>query len=169
MPVRDDRTFFEFLVLESAQAGLSWSTILAKRAGYRRLFAEFDPTVVASFSPERIEALLADSAIVRNRARVVAAVNNAAQFLRIQREFGSFDAYVWQFVDGRPVENRWLSLAEVPSRTARSDSMSRDLKARGFRFLGSTTCYAFMQATGMVNDHIAGCFRHEACRSLALA
>ena len=166
VPVHDDRVFFEFLVLEGAQAGLSWSTILAKRDGYRRLFAQFDPAAVAGFSAERIEALLTDPAIVRNRAKVAATVGNAGQFLRIQEEFGSFDRYIWRFVEGSPVQHRWRALHEVPSRTAQSDAMSRDLRARGFKFVGTTICYALMQATGLVNDHTTGCFRHAACRLL---
>lgn len=159
VPVHDDRVLFEFLVLEGAQAGLSWSTILNKRANYRRLFAEFDPARVARFTPARVERLLADPGIVRNRLKIEGTVRNARAFLAVQQEFGSFDAYVWRFVDGRPLQSRWQTLREVPARTAVSDTLSKDLKRRGFTFVGSTIMYAFMQATGLVNDHLAGCFR----------
>jgi DNA-3-methyladenine glycosylase I len=161
VPVHDDRVLFEFLVLEGAQAGLSWSTILRKRGNYRRLFAGFDPARVARFTPARVERLLADPGIVRNRLKVEGTVRNARAFLAVQREFGSFDAYVWRFVDGRPLQSRWRTLGEVPARTAVSDALSKDLKRRGFTFVGSTIMYAFMQATGLVNDHLAGCFRRR--------
>jgi DNA-3-methyladenine glycosylase I len=161
VPVHDDRVLFEFLVLEGAQAGLSWSTILTKRANYRRLFADFDAARVARFTPARVERLLADPGIVRNRLKVEGTVRNARAFLAVQQEFGSFDAYVWQFVDGRPLQSRWRTLREVPARTALSDALSKDLKRRGFTFVGSTIMYAFMQATGLVNDHLAGCFRRR--------
>jgi DNA-3-methyladenine glycosylase I len=161
VPAHDDRRLFEFLTLEGAQAGLSWSTILRKRAGYRAAFADFDPVQVARFAPATIEALVADPAIVRNRLKIAATVDNARAFLRVQEEFGSFDAYVWRFVEGRPVVNHWRSPAEVPAKTAVSDTLSRDLATRGFRFVGSTIMYAFMQATGMVNDHTVDCFRHR--------
>lgn len=161
VPVHDDRVLFEFLVLEGAQAGLSWSTILKKRGNYRRLFAGFDPARVARFTPARIERLLADPGIVRNRLKVEGAVRNARAFLAVQREFGSFDAYVWRFVDGRPLQSRCRTLREVPARTAISDALAKDLKRRGFTFVGSTIMYAFMQATGLVNDHLAGCFRRR--------
>lgn len=161
VPVHDDRLLFEFLVLEGAQAGLSWITILRKRENYRRAFDEFDPHKVARYSEARIEKLLQDPGIVRNRLKVNAAVTNARAFLETQAEFGSFDRYIWQFVDGRPIRNRWRSLSEVPAKTAESDAMSKDLVRRGFKFVGSTICYAHMQATGMVNDHTVDCFRHR--------
>jgi len=160
VPVHDDRVLFEFLILEGAQAGLSWSTILAKRENYRRLFADFDPIKVARFSEKKIEALLLDPGIVRNRLKVNAAMVNAKAFLAVQKEFGSFDAYIWSFVGGKPKRNKWKAMSEVPAKTAESDAMSKDLAKRGFKFVGSTICYAFMQATGMVNDHIVTCFRH---------
>jgi DNA-3-methyladenine glycosylase I len=160
VPVHDDRTLFEFLVLEGAQAGLSWETILKKRARYREVFDGFDPAKVARYDARKRRALLADPGIVRNRLKVEAAVRNANAFLAVQDEFGSFDAYVWRFVGGRPRVNAWRALRQVPPRTAESDAMSKDLKGRGFTFVGTTICYAFMQATGMVNDHIVGCFRY---------
>ncbi|MBX3745311.1 MAG: DNA-3-methyladenine glycosylase I [Verrucomicrobiae bacterium] len=160
VPVHDDRRLFEFLTLESAQAGLSWYTILRKRENYRQAFAQFDPERVARFTPADIDRLLANPGIVRNRLKVEAAVVNARRFLEVQSEFGSFDAYIWRFVDGRPVVNRFHSLRDYPARTALSDALSKDLKARGFKFVGSTIIYAHMQATGMVNDHIVTCFRH---------
>ena len=159
VPSHDDRHLFELLVLEGAQAGLSWQTILRKREGYRRAFAEFDPARVARFDGRRIERLLGDPGIVRNRAKVESAVGNARALLAVGEESGSFDAYVWSFVDGRPVRNRWRSLAEIPAETDQSRAMSGDLKHRGFRFVGPTICYAFMQAAGLVNDHLVGCFR----------
>jgi DNA-3-methyladenine glycosylase I len=164
VPVHDDRVLFEFLILEGAQAGLSWSTILAKRENYRRAFAGFDPAVVAKFTDNKIEALLADPGIVRNRLKVNAAVINARAFLAVQREFGSFDAYIWQFVGGRQKQNRFERHGEVPASTPESDAMSKDLKKRGFKFIGTTICYAFMQATGMVNDHLTRCFRYKTSR-----
>ncbi len=159
VPVHDDRHFFEMLVLEGAQAGLAWITILRKREGYRDAFDGFDPAVVARYDDRRVEALLGNPAIVRNRLKVESAVTNARAFLRVQEEHGSFDRYVWRFVDGRPRQNRWESMEEVPAETSESRAMSRDLKGRGFRFVGPTICYAFMQATGLVNDHLVGCFR----------
>ena len=162
VPVHDDRTLFEFLVLEGAQAGLSWETILRKRARYREVFAEFDPARVARFTEARIARLLRDPGIVRNRLKVRGTVTNARAFLAVQRELGSFDAYVWRFVGGRPKVNRWRALGELPARTAESDALSKDLRARGFTFVGSTICYAFMQAVGMVNDHSTDCFRYQA-------
>lgn len=159
VPVRDDRVLFEFLLLEGAQAGLSWSTILAKRANYRRLFADFDPAKVARFTPARVEKLLQDPGIVRNRLKVAGAVKNARAFLEVQAGFGSFADYAWGFVDGRPVQNRWRTLKEVPTRTPLSDAIAKDLKRRGFTFVGSTIVYAFLQATGFVNDHLTTCFR----------
>ena len=159
VPVHDDSVFFEFLILEGAQAGLSWSTILDKRDGYREAFAGFDPARVARFDAKRVATLLANPAIVRNRLKVESSVTNARAFLDVQRECGSFDRYVWAFVGGRPIVNRRRSLGEVPARTAESDALSKDLKRRGFRFVGSTIMYAFMQATGLVNDHLVACPR----------
>ena len=161
-PVHDDRTLFEFLILEGAQAGLSWETILKKRQVYREAFAAFDPAKVARFTPERVARLLTNPGIVRNRLKINSAVTNAKLFLATQREFGSFDKYIWSFVGGKPRVNGWRDLREVPVRTAESDAMSRALSKRGFKFVGSTICYAFMQAVGMVNDHTVDCFRHEA-------
>ncbi|MHB0995856.1 MAG: DNA-3-methyladenine glycosylase I [Elusimicrobiales bacterium] len=161
--VRDDRTQFEFLTLESAQAGLSWNTILNKREGYRRAFAGFDPVKVARFTPAKIEALLKDPGIVRNRLKVAAAVNNARLFLEVQREFGSFSKYIWGFVGGKQKVNRWKTLKDLPASSPESDALSADLKRRGFKFVGSTIMYAHMQATGLVNDHLVTCFRHKAC------
>ena len=160
VPVHDDRHLFEFLILEGAQAGLSWETILKKRENYRAAFAGFDPAQVARFTARRIGRLLADPGIVRNRLKVAAAVQNAKAFLALQEEFGSFDRYIWRFVDGRPKVNRRRSLRNIPARTAESDAISKDLARHGFRFVGSTICYAFMQAVGMVNDHMVDCFRY---------
>jgi DNA-3-methyladenine glycosylase I len=160
-PLHDDRGLFEFLILEGAQAGLSWSTILKKRPNYRLAFDWFDPRKVARYDERKLAALLNNAGIVRNRLKISAAVRNAQAFLAVQKEFGSFDAYVWVFVSGRPVQNRWRRTGDVPARTPQSDAMSKDLTRRGFTFVGSTICYAFMQATGMVNDHIVGCFRHK--------
>jgi len=162
VPVHDDRLLFEFLILEGAQAGLSWETILNKRAAYRTAFARFDPALVAKFTTKQVETLLTDPGIVRNRLKINSAVSNAKAFLAVQREFGSFDAYVWRFVDGSPRVNRWRSHQQIPPTTAESDAMSRDLVKRGFKFVGSTICYAFMQAVGMVNDHTIDCFRYDA-------
>ena len=159
VPVHDDRHFFEMLVLEGAQAGLAWITVLHKREGYRDAFDGFDPAVVAGYDDRRIAALLANPAIIRNRLKIESAVGNARAFLRVQAEHGSFDRYVWRFVDGRPRVNRWRTMAEVPAETPESRALSRDLKRRGFRFVGPTICYAFMQATGLVNDHLVDCFR----------
>jgi DNA-3-methyladenine glycosylase I len=167
VPVCDDRTQFEFLILEGAQAGLSWSTILNKRAGYRRAFADFDPAKVARFTKKRVEKLLQDPSIVRNRLKVESTVTNARAFLRVQEEFGSFSDYIWAYVDGRPVQNRFRRDSEVPATSAGSDALSKDLKKRGFRFVGSTIMYAHMQATGLVNDHVVGCFRHKPCAKMA--
>jgi DNA-3-methyladenine glycosylase I len=161
VPLHDDRRLFELLILEGAQAGLSWITILKKRSAYRAAFDRFDPRKVARYDEVKIAALLANDGIVRNRLKIRAAVGNAGAFLAIQKEFGSFDRYVWQFVDGQPVQNRWRQAGDLPARTAHSDAMSKDLIKRGFKFVGSTICYAFMQATGMVNDHWIGCFRHR--------
>ena len=159
VPVHDDVRLFEMLVLEGAQAGLSWSTILHKRDGYRRAFAGFDPAKVARFSPAKVERLLQDPSIVRNRLKVASAVQNAKAVLDVQRDDGSLDAYLWSFVGGAPKRNRWRGTGDIPAETEESRSMSKDLKRRGFRFVGPTVCYAFMQATGMVNDHVANCFR----------
>lgn len=167
VPVRDDRRQFEFLVLEGAQAGLSWATILHRREGYRRAFAGFDPARVARFTAARRARLLLDPGIIRNRLKIAAAVGNARAFLAVQEEFGSFSDYIWRFVDGRPVQNRWRHPREVPATSAVSDALSRDLKARGFRFVGSTIMYAHLQATGLVNDHLVGCFRHRPLRAPA--
>jgi DNA-3-methyladenine glycosylase I len=163
VPVHDDRVLFEFLVLEGAQAGLSWETILRKREGYRRAFAGFDPARVARFTAARRRRLLADEGIVRNRLKIGSAVTNAAAFLEIQREHGSFDRWLWDFAGGRPLVNRRRRQRRLPARTALSDALSRELKRRGFRFVGTTICYAFMQAVGIVNDHLTDCFRYEAC------
>jgi DNA-3-methyladenine glycosylase I len=164
MPVHADRKQFEFLILEGAQAGLSWSTVLHRRAGYRRAFADFDPHKVARFTPAHIEKLLLDPGIIRNRLKVNAAVSNARAFLQLQAEFGSFDRYIWGFVDGRPVVNRWRNQSEVPATSPVSDALSKDMKKRGFRFVGSTILYAHLQATGLINDHLLSCFRHAECR-----
>jgi DNA-3-methyladenine glycosylase I len=164
VPVHDDRELFEFLILEGAQAGLSWSTILRKRENYRKAFDRFDARKIARYDDRKVAALLEDAGIVRNRLKIASTIGNAKAFLAAREEFGSFDAYIWRFVDGRPLQNRWRGMEEVPARTAQSDAMSKDLAKRGFRFVGSTICYAFMQATGMVNDHITGCFRHRELR-----
>lgn len=161
VPVHDDRTLFEFLILEGAQAGLSWSTILNKRENYRRAFDGFDPQKIAEYRAKKIKALLADAGIVRNKLKIAAAVENAKAFLVVQEEFGSFDRYIWQFVGGKPRINKWKSLRQVPARTPESDAMSKDLKSRGFKFVGTTICYAFMQGVGMVNDHVTDCFRYK--------
>jgi DNA-3-methyladenine glycosylase I len=159
-PEHDDRALFELLCLEAAQAGLSWITVLRKREAYRRAFDGFDPARVAAYDAAKIAKLLTDAGIIRNRAKIAAPIENARRFLRVQEEYGSFDAYVWRFVGGLPKQNAWRSLHEVPATTPDSDALSKDLKSRGFKFVGSTICYAFMQATGMVNDHIVSCFRH---------
>ncbi|MEH6823304.1 MAG: DNA-3-methyladenine glycosylase I [Motiliproteus sp.] len=159
-PLHDERLLFEFLILEGAQAGLSWITILNKRAHYRSVYDDFDPVKVAAYDVDKVEALLADPGIVRNRLKVRASISNAREFLQVQREFGSFDRYIWSFIGHAPRINRWSSMAQVPTTSAESEAMSRDLKKRGFRFVGPTICYAFMQATGMVNDHLLGCHRH---------
>ncbi len=161
VPVHADRTLFEFLILEGAQAGLSWNTVLNKRASYRRAFADFDPIVVAQYTEEDVARLLADPGIIRNRLKVAAAITNAQKFLEVQQEFGSFDRYIWQFVDGAPLVNHFTALSELPTRTPQSDAMSKDLQKPGFKFVGSTICYAFMQGVGMVNDHTLDCFRRN--------
>ena len=161
LPVHDDRTHFEFLILEGAQAGLSWSTILKKREGYKQSFADFDPAKVARFTQTRIEKILQNPNIVRNRLKVSAAVNNAKRFLEVQKEFGSFDQYIWRFVAGKPILNRWKNLSEIPATTPESDALSKDLIRRGFKFVGSTVMYAHMQACGLVNDHLVDCWRYK--------
>jgi DNA-3-methyladenine glycosylase I len=161
MPIHNDRRLFEFLILEGAQAGLSWITILKKRPAYRKAFDRFDPRKVAQYDEAKIAALLANEGIVRNRLKIRAAVHNAQAFLAVEKEFGSFDQYVWRFVGGSPLRNRRRRLGDVPARTEQSDAMSKDLAKRGFKFVGSTICYAFMQATGMVNDHLVDCFRYK--------
>ena len=167
VPVRDDRLLFEFLVLEGAQAGLSWSTILKKREGYREAFADFDVARVARFDRRKVERLMKFPGIVRNRLKIESAIGNARATLHVQEEFGSLDAYLWSFVGGRPIVNRWREMKQVPATSPESDALSKDLKKRGFRFVGSTIMYAHMQATGMVNDHVVDCFRHAACAKLA--
>jgi DNA-3-methyladenine glycosylase I len=164
VPVHDDRLLFEFLILEGAQAGLSWATILKKRDNYRKAFGGFDPATVARFGKTQRERLLADAGIVRNRLKIDSAIQNAKSFLAVQQEFGTFDRYIWRFVNGQPKQNAWRNMKDVPAKTSESDAMSKDLKRRGFRFVGSTICYAFMQAVGMVNDHLVDCFRHRDCR-----
>jgi DNA-3-methyladenine glycosylase I len=161
VPVHDDRPLFEFLLLEGAQAGLSWSTILNKRENYRRAFDNFEAQRIAKYNARKIKALLADQGIVRNRLKIGAAVQNAKAFLAVQKEFGNFDAYIWSFVNNQPILNNFKAMKQVPARTPQSDAMSKDLLKRGFKFAGSTICYAFMQAVGMVNDHIVDCFRHD--------
>ncbi|MBT8077852.1 MAG: DNA-3-methyladenine glycosylase I [Gammaproteobacteria bacterium] len=167
VPVWDDQVQFEFLILEGAQAGLSWSTILNKREGYRKAFADFDPRKVARFTPKRVERILTNPNVVRNRLKVQSAVSNARAFLEVQEEFDGFCNYIWGFVDGKPRQNRFRSMADVPATSAESDALSKDLKKRGFKFVGSTIVYAHMQATGMVNDHVTSCFRHKECKALA--
>ncbi len=161
VPVHDDRLLFEFLILEGAQAGLSWETILKKRANYRKAFDHFDPTIVARYGQKKHKSLLADSGIVRNRLKIGAAIQNAKAFLAVQAEVGTFDQYIWRFVGHEPKQNTWSSFKDVPAKTPESDAMSKDLQRRGFKFVGSTICYAFMQAVGMVNDHLVDCFRHD--------
>ena len=161
--IHDDRTQFEFLILEGAQAGLSWSTILNKREGYRKAFAEFDVEKVARFTKKRVEKLLLDPSIVRNRLKVESTVTNAKAFIAVQEEFSSFSDYIWGFVDGRAIQNRFRKDSDIPATSAESDALSKDLKKRGFKFVGSTIIYAHMQATGLVNDHVVGCFRHKSC------
>ena len=164
VPVHDDRLLFEFLILEGAQAGLSWETILNKRENYRKAFDKFDPAIVAKYGQKKRKTLLSDAGIVRNRLKIESAIQNAKAFLAVQDEIGTFDGYVWGFVGHEPKQNTWRSIKEVPAKTPESDAMSKDLKRRGFKFVGSTICYAFMQAVGMVNDHLVGCFRHGELR-----
>ncbi len=161
VPLHDDRKHFEFILLDGAQAGLSWQTILLRREGYRRAFDDFDPEKVARYDAKHVAQLLRDPGIIRNRLKVRGAITNARQFLRVQEQFGSFDRYIWQFVDGRPRMNRFRSLKQIPATSKESDAMSRDLRARGFTFVGSTICYAYMQAAGLVNDHVTECYRHQ--------
>ena len=168
VPQHDDRILFEFLILEGAQAGLNWATILKKRENYRAAFDRFDPVKVARYRPRKLEKLLQDPGIIRNRLKIAAAVQNAKSFLRLQKEFGSFDAYTWNFVDRRPLQNRRRSLKDIPVTTMISDALSKDLRKHGFKFVGSTICYAFMQAVGMVNDHTVDCFRYRAVQRLGL-
>jgi len=166
VPVHNDRVLFEFLILEGAQAGLSWLTILKKRENYRKAFDYFDAEKIARYTDDHIHQLLTNAGIVRNKRKIVAAIENAKAFLRVQDQFGSFDQYIWRFVDGSPIQNQWRSMSEVPVRTKESDQMSKDLQKRGFKFVGSTICYAYMQATGMVNDHTVDCFRHKEIKGL---
>jgi len=167
VPVHDDRTQFEFLILEGAQAGLSWSTVLNKREGYRKAFANFDPVKVARFSEKKIESLIQNPSIIRNRLKITSAVNNARAFLAIRKEFGSFDDYIWAFVGGKPLQNRWKAMADVPATSPESDALSKDLKQRGLKFVGNTIMYAHLQAAGLVNDHLVSCFRYQECAALA--
>jgi len=160
VPVHDDRVLFEFLILEGAQAGLSWTTILKKRENYRNAFDGFRPEKIAHYNKRDVQRLLRDGGIVRNRLKIAATIENAKMFLAVQKEFGTFDTYLWSFIGGKPIQNRWRTMAEVPAHTAESDAMSRDLVRRGFKFVGSTICYALMQATGMINDHLVTCPRH---------
>lgn len=166
VPVHDDRIHFEFLILEGAQAGLSWSMILKKREGYRKAFADFDPAKVAKFTPAKIEKLLQNPAIVRNKLKVHSAVNNAKRFLEVQKEFGSFDKYIWQFVNGKPIDGKLKNLKQIKPTTKESDALSKDLQKRGFKFVGSTVIYAHMQACGLVNDHVMDCFRYKEVQKL---
>ncbi len=161
VPVHEDRIHFEFLILEGAQAGLSWSMILKKREGYRKVFADFDPVKVARFTEKKLEKILLDPSIVRNRLKVYASVNNAKRFLEVQKEFGSFDAYLWRFVNSKPIVNRWKTMKQVPATSKESDALSKDLISRGFKFVGSTVIYAHMQACGLVNDHLVDCWRYK--------
>ncbi len=165
VPVHDDRLLFEFLILEGAQAGLSWVTILKKRENYRDAFDAFEPAIVAKYGEKKQKSLLSDAGIVRNRLKIEAAIQNAKMFLAVQEEFGAFDKYIWEFVGNKSKQNAWKSIKQVPAKTSESDAMSKDLKRRGFKFVGSTICYAFMQAVGMVNDHLVGCFRHGELRT----
>ncbi|HWR15821.1 MAG TPA: DNA-3-methyladenine glycosylase I [Terriglobales bacterium] len=166
VPVHDDRRWFEFLILEGAQAGLSWDTILKKREAYRKAFDGFDPERVAKYTEKKMDSLMKDEGIVRNRLKIASAVGNAKAFLKVQKEFGSFDQYIWQFVGGKPIVNQPRGMGDVPAKTAVSDAMSKDLRKRGFNFVGSTICYAFMQATGLVDDHMVGCFRKTKARAV---
>ncbi len=166
VPVHDDRKLLEFLILEGAQAGLSWETVLKKRENYRKAFSNFDPAKISRYGDKKIEALLGNKGIIRNRLKITSAINNAKRFLEVQKEFGTFDKYIWQFVGGRPITNRFKSMQEIPATTKVSDTMSKDLKKRGFKFVGPTICYAHMQATGMVNDHVVHCYRYKEIKAL---
>jgi DNA-3-methyladenine glycosylase I len=166
VPLHDERALFEFLILEGAQAGLSWITILRKRENYRKAFAGFDARKVARFDRRKVERLLRDEGIIRNRQKIEAAIANARAFLRVQKQFGSFDAFIWDFIDGTPIRNRWRQMSQLPAKTPLSETISKDLKQRGFKFVGPTIVYAHMQATGMVNDHVVGCFRHKLVASM---
>jgi DNA-3-methyladenine glycosylase I len=161
VPLHDDRMLFEFLILEGAQAGLSWITILRKRDNYRKAFDHFDPNVIVNYTQQKVDELLQNEGIIRNKLKITSAIKNAKAFLEVQKEFGSFDQYIWSFTDGKTIQNHWTSMAEVPASTPESEALSKDLKKRGFKFVGPTICYAFMQATGMVNDHTTDCFRHQ--------
>ncbi len=161
VPIHDDRKLFEFLILEGAQAGLSWETVLKKRENYRKAFSNFDPVKISRYGDKKIESLLGNKGIIRNRLKITSAINNAKRFLEVRKEFGTFDTYIWKFVDGKPIINKFKSMQELPATTEISDAMSKDLKKRGFKFVGSTICYAHMQATGMVNDHVVDCFRYK--------
>lgn len=167
VPVHDDRKLFEYMVLDGFQAGLSWATILNKRDNFRRAFDDFDPTRIARYTKRKVEKLMADAGIVRNRQKIESGIGNAKAFLELQREYGSFDAFIWQFVGGAPRQNRWRTMKQIPTTSPVSDRMSKDLKSRGFRFVGSTICYAFMQAAGLVNDHVVTCFRHDPIRQMS--
>ncbi|UCD25372.1 MAG: DNA-3-methyladenine glycosylase I [Gemmatimonadota bacterium] len=169
VPVHDDLKLFEFLVLDAFQAGLSWSTILKKRPNFKRAFNNFDAAKIARYTDRKIEGLLADPGIVRNRLKVLATIGNAKAFLETQDVFGSFDDFIWQFVDGKPQQNKWKTMTQIPAQTKQSDAMSKALKDRGFRFVGSTICYAFMQAAGLVNDHVVGCYRHTEVGKMAIS
>lgn len=166
VPVYDDRMLFEMLILESAQSGLSWATILQKRSGYLKAFDNFEAKKIAKYSPKRVESLLSDAGIVRHKLKINATIENAKKFIEIQSEYGSFSEYIWSFVDGKPINNKWKEMSEVPSSTPESEKMSKDLKKKGFKFVGPTTCYAFMQAVGMVNDHTVSCFRYKVVKKL---
>ena len=166
VPLHDDRKHFEFLTLESAQAGLSWDTVLRKRENYREAFANFDPEIVSRFGEAELEAMMANPGLIRNRQKLVAAIHNASEFLKIQAEFGSFNAYIWRFVNHKTVNNLWRELSEIPATSPVSDALSKDLKKRGFKFVGSTTCYSHLQAAGLINDHLISCFRHAAVQAL---
>lgn len=169
VPLHDDRRLFEYLVLDAFQAGLSWAVVLNKRENFRRAFSGFDPEKVARFTPRRVERLLADRGLIRNRLKLLAAISNAKAFLRVQEDVGSFDAFIWRFVDGAPRQNAWRTQRQLPGRTRQSDQMSQALKARGFKFVGSTICYAFMQAAGLLNDHLVTCFRYDEVRRLGVS
>jgi DNA-3-methyladenine glycosylase I len=161
VPLHDDRKLFEYMILDAFQAGLSWSTVLKKRAHFREAFDDFNPEIIARYDERKVQSLLQDAGIIRNRLKILSTITNAARFLEIQKSFGSFDRYIWQFTGGKPMVNQWKTLSDLPAKTAESDLMSKDLKKRGFKFVGSTICYAFMQATGMVNDHLVHCYRYD--------